>query len=235
MFSKKLSVQTAIGMFVVLAGLSACQKAPHEISENVLYEVMLRVDEKHCLTFNEFPEALEPVNGRFQGDIFTTNYGDTLRLVCRYPSLTDTLNRYPFYFMKDNHGHYWSMFHNNDGKYVIFREDPHRASEMFKEQQESLSSLKWLKRSHRYFDGAFSLFNLLLNLKWCFFILLVTNKKTNIMRKVRKQRKYFKKKGYNIPSEWTLYVMIRFISRKLHIPYACARSMKIKKGSKFSY
>jgi hypothetical protein len=142
MISKKLSLQVAFEMIVALAGLSACQKAPHEVPGTVLYEVMLREDEKHCLEFEEFPKALQPMIGLYQGDVFTTDYGDTLQLVCSYPNLYDKVNRYPFYFMRDNHGHYWTMYHEDDDKYHIYREDSRACKNLFIDKQKSLDELK---------------------------------------------------------------------------------------------
>jgi len=138
----KMSV---IGMIAALVGFSACNRAPHEIPENLLYECMLRVDEKHCLVFEEFPKALEPMIGLYQGDIFTTECGDTLQLVCSFPNLHDIVNRYPWYFMRDNHGNYWTLFHEEDDKYRIYSEDPCKAKDMFKDRQESLDNIKrWI-------------------------------------------------------------------------------------------
>ena len=142
MISKKLSLQVAFEMIVALAGLSACQKAPHEVPGTILYEIMLREDEKHSLVFEEFPKALEPMIGLYQGDIFTTNYGDTLQLFCSYPNLCDKVNRYPIYFMRDNHGFYWTMFHEDDDKYHIYREDSRWAKKIYKREQKSLDELK---------------------------------------------------------------------------------------------
>lgn len=149
-----LKKMTAAGMVAALVGFSACSKAPHEISETALYESMLRVDEKHELVFDEFPEALKPMEKLAQGDVFETHFGDTLQLVCRFPNLADTVNRYLFYFMRDNHGHYWTMFHEEDDKFHIYREDSSDGKLMFIDRQQSLDERKWVTNPI-VFDGIF--------------------------------------------------------------------------------
>ena len=136
---------SAVGMIVALVGLCACSKAPHEAPKEVLYEVMLRIDEKHYLELEEFPKAFEPVLGLYQGDIFTTGCGDTLQLVCHFPNLRDTVNRYPYYILRDNHGFYWKLFHGVDDKYRIYREDPWLAKYCYAGWIETLEK-KWVTK-----------------------------------------------------------------------------------------
>lgn len=136
-------MQDSIEKIVTLAGLIAYQKAPHKIPKDLLYKAMLKVDENHCITFEEFPTALKPIIGLYQGNIFTTKNGDTLQLICSFPDY-GTVNRYLWYFFKDNHGNYWTMFHEEDDKYRIYSEDPNKAKNYFKDKQESLENMKWL-------------------------------------------------------------------------------------------
>ena len=173
-----LKKMTVAGMVTALVGFSACSKAPHEISETALYESMLRVDEEHTLVFDEFPEALKPMEKLGQGDIFKTHFGDTLQLVCRFPNQADTVNRYPFYFMRDNHGHYWSMFHEADDKYHIFRHDSSWGKRAFRSWQKSLDEKEWTKNPIGT-SGGISRYCLIYFFIYCISLRLITLFLTN--------------------------------------------------------
>jgi len=138
-------VKSAIGMIVV-SGLLACQNANPLESAEAFYELMLATEKGDNLVLNHFPKVLKPMEHLYQGNIFKTEK-DTLQLVCSYPNQNDTVNRYPFYFMRDNHGNYWSMFHEKDDRYHIYREDSEKAKDWFKDKQASLDEKnnKWLK------------------------------------------------------------------------------------------
>ena len=138
-------------MIVVLAGVLACQSARVPKSPRGFYNFMLRANHNKVLVLKEFPEALKSMEHLYQGDILTMGK-DTLQLVCSFPNLSDTVNRYPFYFMRDNHGNYWTMFHEEDGKYRIYREDTEVAKNYFKDMQEALDA-KWFESHH--IGGAF--------------------------------------------------------------------------------
>ena len=132
-------VQNIIGMIVVLAGVLACLSARPPKSAKGFYNLMLKADQDKVVVLKKFPKALEPMKHIYQGDIFTTGE-DTLQLVCSFPNMYDTVNRYPFYFMRDNHGNYWTMFHEEDDKYRIYREDAEVAKDYFKDRQDALDA-----------------------------------------------------------------------------------------------
>lgn len=144
-------MQNIIWMIVVLAGVLACQSARVPKSPRGFYNLMLKTNQDKVLVLKEFPEALKPMEHLYRGNILTMGK-DTLQLVCSFPNLSDTLNRYPFYFMRDNHGNYWTMFHEDDDKYHIYRENSDIAKDYFKDIQNALDA-KWFQ-SHRI-GGAF--------------------------------------------------------------------------------
>ena len=117
---RHITLQNIIGMIVVLAGLLACQNArPPESAEN-LYNHM---QQENVIKFDEFPQAFRYMKGQHNGTIYA-NERDTLQLVCSYPNLADEKNRYPLYFMQDNHGRSWSLVKQEKGKYKIYRLEP---------------------------------------------------------------------------------------------------------------
>ena len=129
-------VQNIIIVMVIFAGLLACLNASPPKSAKRFFNLMLKTDEHKVLVLKKFPKALAPMEHLYQGTIFATDK-DTLQLICSYPNLNDEVNRFPFYFMKDNHCNYWTMF-QEQGKYVIYRENPDVAKDWFKDMQERL-------------------------------------------------------------------------------------------------
>lgn len=117
---RHITLQNIIGMIVVLAGLLACQNARPPESAERLYNHM---QQENVIKFDEFPQAFRYMKGQHNGIIYA-NERDTLQLVCSYPNLADEKNRYPLYFMQDNHGRSWSLVKQEKGKYKIYRLEP---------------------------------------------------------------------------------------------------------------
>ena len=115
----KTIISHIIVTVIVIAGLLACQNARPPVSAENLYSLM---NHQEMIEFYEFPEAFKSIEGRNNGIIFA-NERDTLQLVCSYPNLSDEVNRYPFYVIRDNHENYWTLFQEETGKYKIYRKD----------------------------------------------------------------------------------------------------------------
>ena len=79
--------------------------------------------------FNDFPKHLQKVSSIRKGEIISSG-ADTLSLVCCFPNQADTVNRYLFYILKDNHGNVWSLFHEEDDKFHLYREDPKKFQQL---------------------------------------------------------------------------------------------------------
>ena len=133
-------VMTVIAMVTALVGFGACKDNSHQIEQTAFYEKMLRLDDQHNLVYNEVPEALKAIEELENGNVLKTHFGDTLQLVCRFPSPTDSICDYLFCFFRDNNGHYWMMYEEEDGKCRIYRVNPSDGRLMFKNEQEQLDT-----------------------------------------------------------------------------------------------
>lgn len=139
---KFFSTLFAVGMMVLLAGLGGCQKTPANTKEN-LYKSMLALNENKALVFNDFPKHLLPVQHFSQGTIFETEEGK-LQLVCSFPNNYDKKNRYLTYFMRDDHGNYWTMIREvYDDNFHIYRENSEKAKTYYTDHQKSLDNLAY--------------------------------------------------------------------------------------------
>ena len=114
---RKSILHFIIGMIVTCAGFLACQTARPPESAERLYSQMTQ---QNVIEFQEFPQALESIKGRHNGTILA-NEKDTLQLICSYPNIADEKNRYPMYFICDNHGNSWNLVQEEQGKYKLYR------------------------------------------------------------------------------------------------------------------
>ena len=90
--------------------------------DEMFYHKMVNMDKNSEITFFEFPHSLRRLLHATAGDKILSADGDTLTLICCYPNQADSVNRYPFYVMKDNRDNLWSLFHYEDG-YHLYKED----------------------------------------------------------------------------------------------------------------
>jgi len=114
---------------IMIASLMACQRVSPPGNPEQMYNLMTQ---QNTIELSEFPVALESMRGRHDCIIYA-NEKDTLQLVCSYPNLVDEKNRYPLYYMADNHGNSWTMVQDEGEKYKIQRQDPRDEEEIIKE------------------------------------------------------------------------------------------------------
>lgn len=117
---------------IMIASLMACQSVRPPVQTGALYTLMTQQDN---IEFNEFPVALESMRGHQNCTIYA-NEKDTLQLVCSYPNMADKKNRYPLYYMADNHGNSWTLVQEGkegNGKYKIHRLDQRDEKEIITE------------------------------------------------------------------------------------------------------
>ena len=79
------------------------------------YQKMIEMEKNSTLVFNGFPTCLTSVlhTHTQPGDEILTTEKDTLYLVDWNLNHRD-INRYPYYVIKDNHNHLWSLFRHNE-------------------------------------------------------------------------------------------------------------------------
>ena len=119
----------------------ACQKIVKvDYSAEEFYARMMTIEEGKVSVFKTFPKTLQPMLNFYQGTIFETDSA-ILQLVYRYPdSDTDRKIQYPFYFIRDNHGNYWTLFKSSGDTYRLCRENSKEARSYFKSKQQELDS-----------------------------------------------------------------------------------------------
>ena len=126
---KKKFFRCIIIGLIMIASLMACQSVRPPVQTGEMYNLMTQQDN---IQLNEFPVALESMRGRHDCIIYA-NEKDTLQLVCSFPNSADTKNRYPLYYMEDNHGNCWTMAQEKENKYKIHRQNPRDSKEIIKE------------------------------------------------------------------------------------------------------
>ena len=142
-------------MITALVGFGACNNDSHQIEQTAFYEKMLRLDDQYNLVYDEVPDALKAIKELESGNVLETHFGDTLQLVCRFPSPTDSIGDYLFCFFRDNNGHFWMMYDEEDGRYHIYRVNPSDGRMMFRNKQEQLDAKQWKLRIPPVFSVGF--------------------------------------------------------------------------------
>ncbi len=139
---KKILVILIAVLTIVLLISCASQKAVKKTeTADELYARMSELRDEQTLILKSFPNVLEPMLSLSQGDIFQV--GDTvLQLVWSSQDKVNKPNYYPFYFLRDNCGNYWTFFKSWGDVYRLYKENSKSARSFFREEQEKLDSKK---------------------------------------------------------------------------------------------